>query len=33
MIPAMPVTFGMLLVLATVVIGAYAGLVWVRSNL
>ena len=33
MIPAMPVSFGMLLVLATVVIGAYAGLVWVRSNL
>ena len=30
MIPSMPVTFGMLLVLATVVIGAYAGLAWVR---
>jgi hypothetical protein len=28
----MPVSFGMLLVLATVVIGAYAGLIWVRNN-
>ena len=32
MIPAMPVSLGMLLVLATVVIGAYGGLVWVRNN-
>jgi hypothetical protein len=32
MIPTMPVSFGMLLVLATVVIGAYAGLIWVRNN-
>jgi hypothetical protein len=33
MIPSMPVSFGMLLVLATVVIGAYAGLAWVRNSL
>jgi hypothetical protein len=33
MIPAMPMSVGMLLVLATVVIGAYTGLIWVRSNL
>jgi len=33
MIPAMPVSFGMLLVLATAVIGAYAGLAWVRNSL
>ena len=32
MIPGQPVTLGMLLVLATVVIGAYAGLAWLRSN-
>jgi hypothetical protein len=33
MIPGMPVTLGMLLVLATVVIGAYSLLFWYRSNL
>ena len=33
MIPSMPVSLGMLLVLATVVIGAYAGLAWVRNSL
>ena len=32
MIPSMPVSFGMLLVLATVVIGAY-GARWVRNSL
>jgi hypothetical protein len=32
MIPSMPVSFGMLVVLATVVIGAYAGLAWVRNS-
>ena len=31
MIPAVPVSVGMLLVLARVVIGAYAGLIWLRS--
>ena len=33
MIPGMPVTFGMLVTLATIVIGAYAGLAWLRNNL
>jgi hypothetical protein len=33
MIPSMPVNLGMLVVLATVVIGLYGGLVWVRSSL
>jgi hypothetical protein len=33
MIPAMPMTFGMLVVLATVVFGAYSGLVWFCNNL
>jgi hypothetical protein len=29
----MPVNLGMLITLATVVIGAYSGLVWYRNNL
>lgn len=33
MIPSMPVNLGMLLVLATVVIGAYGGLAWFRNHL
>jgi hypothetical protein len=33
LIPTMPVNVGMLVALATVVIGAYAGLAWVRNNL
>ena len=33
MIPSMPVNMGMLIVLATVVIGAYGGLAWWRNNL
>ena len=33
MIPSMPVNLGMLVVLATVVVGLYGGLAWVRSNL
>jgi hypothetical protein len=33
MIPSMPVSLGMLVTLATVVIGAYAGLAWLRNNL
>jgi hypothetical protein len=33
MIPSMPVSLGMLLVFATVVIGVYAGLAWVRNSL
>jgi hypothetical protein len=32
MIPSMPVNFGMLVVLATVVIGAYGALAWWRNN-
>jgi hypothetical protein len=32
MIPTMPVNLGMLIVLATVVIGAYGGLAWWRNN-
>jgi len=32
-IPSMPVTLGMLLVLATVVIGGYGGLIWLRNNI
>ncbi len=32
MVPGQPVTLGMLLVLATVVLGAYAGLAWLRTN-
>ena len=32
-VPSMPVSVGMLVALATVVIGAYAGLAWLRSNL
>jgi hypothetical protein len=33
MFPSMPVSLGMLLVLAIVVIGAYSGLAWLRNNL
>jgi hypothetical protein len=33
MFPNMPVSLGMLLVLATVVIGAYGALAWLRSNI
>jgi hypothetical protein len=32
-IPTMPVTIGMLVTLATVVIGAYAGVAWLRNNI
>src|SRR5207302_4116792 len=32
MLPSMPVSLGMVLVLATVVIGAYGGLIWFRNN-
>jgi hypothetical protein len=32
-VPTMPVSFGMLVTLATVVFGAYAGLAWLRNNL
>jgi hypothetical protein len=32
-IPAMPVSIGSLIALASVVVGAYAGLAWVRNNL
>jgi hypothetical protein len=32
LIPTMPVNVGMLVTLATVVIGAYAGLAWFRNN-
>jgi hypothetical protein len=32
-IPGMPVTVGLLVTLATVVVGTYAGLVWLRDNL
>jgi hypothetical protein len=32
-VPTMPVSVGMLVVLATVVVGAYAGLAWFRGNL
>jgi hypothetical protein len=31
--PAMPVSLGTLVVLASVVIGAYGGLAWFRNNL
>jgi hypothetical protein len=33
MLPGMPVSLGMLLVLAAVVVAAYSGLVWFRNNL
>ncbi len=33
LVPAMPVSVGGVIVLATVVFGAYAGLVWLRSTL
>ena len=33
MIPGMPVTVGMLVVLATVVIGGYSALVWLRNTI
>jgi hypothetical protein len=33
MIPTMPLSLGMLLVLITVVVGLYGGLAWLRSNL
>jgi hypothetical protein len=33
MLPSMPVSLGMLVVLATVVIAAYSGLAWWRNNL
>jgi hypothetical protein len=33
MIPSMPVTVGMLVVLATVVIGGYSALVWLRNTI
>jgi hypothetical protein len=29
----MPITIGMLVTLATVVIGAYAGVAWLRNNI
>jgi hypothetical protein len=32
LVSTMPVNVGMLVTLATVVIGAYAGLVWLRNN-
>ena len=32
-IPTMPITIGMLVTLATVVIGAYAGVAWLRNNI
>jgi hypothetical protein len=32
MIPSMPVNLGMLVVLATVVVGAYGALAWWRNN-
>ena len=32
-LPSMPVSWGMLVVLATVVIGAYSALFWVRENI
>jgi hypothetical protein len=32
MLPAMPVSLGMLLVLGTVVVGCYGGLVWFRDH-
>jgi hypothetical protein len=32
MIPSMPVNLGMLLVLVTVVVGLYGGLVWLHAN-
>lgn len=32
-IPTMPVSVGMLLTLATVVFGLYAGLAWLRNNI
>jgi hypothetical protein len=32
-IPSMPVSAGALVVLGTVVIGLYGGLIWLRSNL
>jgi hypothetical protein len=31
-LPSMPVSWGMLVVLATVVIGAYSALFWLREN-
>ena len=33
LVPTMPVTLGMVLVLATVILGLYGGLVWLRNNL
>jgi hypothetical protein len=33
MVPQTPINLGDLLVMATVVIGLYGGLVWVRNNL
>ena len=33
LIPSMPVNLGMLITLATVVIGMYGGALWLRSNL
>lgn len=33
MIPNMPVSLGMLVVLAAVVVGGYSALVWLRGNL
>ena len=32
-VPGQPVSLAMLVALATVVVGAYSGLVWLRSNL
>ena len=32
-IPDMPITLGMLISLATIVLGMYAGLVWLRNNI
>ena len=33
LVPTMPVNLGELIVLATVVIGLYGGLIWFRNNL
>jgi hypothetical protein len=32
-VPGMPVSVGMLVVLAAVVIAAYSGLIWLRTNI
>jgi hypothetical protein len=33
MVPSMPINLGEVIVLGTVVVGAYGGLVWWRNNL